>query len=162
MSKLLRYGCLIAALLGSFNSYADDVQISHAWVRATAPGQETASVDMTIASKFTAALIDVSSPASNSATLHSMTNENNMMRMREVPSIPLPADKAINLREAGFHIMLEGLKTQLRENDTLPLTLHIQTKQKEITIDIQAQVVSPTATGAISNGATHHHNHSQH
>jgi len=111
MSKLIRSGWLAAALLVSFSSYAagnaGDIEISGAWSRATAPGQDAASVDMTITSKQAATLVGVSSPVAGSAELHSMISENGMMKMREVKSIELPAGKHVNLRESGYHLDAE-------------------------------------------------------
>mgnify|MGYP001613472854 FL=1 len=51
MNKLFRFGGLLAALLLSAGVYAGDIQIEGAWVRATAPGQEEASLDFSITSK---------------------------------------------------------------------------------------------------------------
>jgi copper(I)-binding protein len=36
-----------------------------------------------------------------------------MMKMRQVDAIDLPAGKAVNLGEAGYHLMLIGLKKPL-------------------------------------------------
>jgi copper(I)-binding protein len=148
MSKLSRFGWIAVALLFSFASYAGDIEVSGVWTRATAPGQDSASVDMTITSKQAAALVGVSSPASKTATLHSMTMDGGMMKMREVKSIELPAGKMTNLHEGGYHLMLEGLKSPLKEGDTIPLTLSIKTGKNVAKIEASAKVRSLTATGA--------------
>ena len=157
MSKLIRSGWLAAALLVSFSSYAagnaGDIQISGAWSRATAPGQDAASVDMTITSKQAATLVGVSSPVARTAELHSMTTEGGMMKMREVKSIALPAGKHVNLGESGYHLMLTGLKAPLKEGETVPLTLSIKVgKQGAVKIETVAEVRSLT-------GAEDEHQH---
>jgi len=164
MSKLNRFGWLAAALLVSFSSYAagnaGDIEISGAWSRATAPGQDAAAVDMTITSKQAATLVGVSSPVAKTAELHSMTTEGGMMRMREVKSIELPAGKRVNLGESGYHLMLNGLKAPLKEGETVPLTLSIEAgKQVVMKIETRAEVRSLTGTNDASHQDEHQHMH---
>ena len=90
MIKSLTIGGLLATLLFCTSVYAGDIHIQNAWARATAPGQDAASIDLTITSKYAAVLTGVSSPIAKSAELHSMQMEGGMMRMREVASIDLP------------------------------------------------------------------------
>jgi copper(I)-binding protein len=89
----------------------------------------------------------VSSQAAKSVELHRMTSANGMMKMREVKAIELPAGKRVNLREGGYHLMLTGLKTPLKEGATLPLTLNIKVDHKHLVkIKIEAKVKSLHAT----------------
>ena len=166
MSNLNRLGWLAAALLVSFASYAagnaasntGDIEISGAWSRATAPGQDAASADMTITSKQAATLVGVSSPAAKTAELHSMTTEGGIMRMREVKSIELPAGKHVNLRESGYHLMLNGLKSPLKAGDSVPLTLSIKAgKQGVVKIETRAEVRPLTGTNDASHQDEHQH-----
>ncbi len=168
MSNLNRFGWLAAALLVSFASYAagnaasnaGDIEISGAWSRATAPGQDAASVDLTITSKRAATLVGVSSPTAKTAELHSMTTEDGMMRMREVKSIELPAGKRVNLSESGYHLMLNGLKAPLKEGETVPLTLSIRVgKQGVVKFETMAEVRSLTETNDASHEDEHMHMH---
>jgi periplasmic copper chaperone A len=147
MKNLNRFGWLVASLLFSLASYAGDIEISGAWTRATAPGQEQAGVDLTITSKQAATIVGVSSPAAKSAALHSMTTEGGMMRMREVKEIELPAGKSVNLGESGYHLMLEGLNTPLKEGESVPVTLHIKVgNQAVLKLETKAEVRPLTAT----------------
>jgi len=147
MTNLYRFGGLLAALLMSASVYAGDIQVENAWARATAPGQDAASVDMTITSKQAATLVGVSSAACKSAELHSMTTGGSMMRMREVKSIELPAGKRVNLGESGYHLMLTGLKAPLKAGESVPLTLDIKVgKQGVVKFETRAEVRALTAT----------------
>ncbi len=148
MDKCIRFGWLVAALLASFASYGADIEVSGAWSRATAPGQDAASVDMTIISKHAATLVGVSSPVAKICELHSMTTEGGMMMMREVESIALPAAKPVNLGKSGYHLMLNGLKAPLKEGENIPLTLSIRTGTGVDMVETSAKVGSLTATGA--------------
>ncbi len=148
-SGLCRFGGLLAAVLVSTSVYAGDIHVENAWVRATAPGQDAAGVDLTITSKQAASLLGVSSPVAETTELHSMTSENGMMKMREVKSIALPAGKRMNLRESGYHLMLNGLKSPLKEGETVLLTLSIKVaKRAAVNIEVRAEVRSLHATRA--------------
>jgi copper(I)-binding protein len=164
MSHLNRLGWLAAALLVSIAGHAgsnvSDIEISNAWTRATAPGQEAAAVDLTITSKQAVTLIGVSSPVATAAELHSMTTEGGMMKMREVKSIALPANMRVNLKESGYHLMLSGLKVSLKEDETVPLILSFKEgKQGVVKIEIKAEVRSLHATKVPSQEEDHQHMH---
>ncbi len=151
MINLFRFGGLLAALFVCASVYAGDIEIQNAWARATAPGQDAASVDLTITSKHAAALVGVSSRVARTAALHSMVTEGGMMRMREVASIDLPPGKTVNLGESGYHLMLVGLKAPLKEGETVPLTLNIRVgKLGMVKVKTRAEVRSLTATAAPS------------
>ncbi|MCG6932858.1 MAG: copper chaperone PCu(A)C [Gallionella sp.] len=149
MINLFRFGGLLALFLCS-SAYAGDIQIQNAWARATAPGQDAASVDLTITSKHAAALVGVSSPAAETAALHSMQMEGGMMRMREVASLDIPPGKALNLRASGHHLMLMGLKEPLKEGQTVPLTLNFRVgKMGMMKVKTRARVIALTAPAPV-------------
>lgn len=136
-----RFGCLLAGLLLHVSSYAGDFNIENAWSRATAPGQPTAGVDMSISSKHTAKLVGVASPLADHVAIHSMTHEDGMMSMREVMFIVLPAGKRVQLGESGYHLMLSGLKRPLKAGESIPLILSIEVgKQTRVQINTEAEV----------------------
>ena len=162
MSNLSRFVGLAAALLISFAGHAEGdaavggIEVSGAWTRATAPGQEQAGVDLSITSRQAASLVGVSSPAAGSAELHSMTNEDGMMRMREVKSIELPAGKRVDLGASGYHLMLNELKAPLKEGDSVPLTLSIKVGAQNVAvIKTVAKVRSLHATSDEQHGDMH-------
>ncbi len=152
MKNLKRSGLLVLALLLSYAAYAagntGDIQVSAAWTRASAPGQDAGSVDMTITSKQAATLVGVSSPAAKSAELHSMMSMGGMMDMREVKAIELPAGKPVNLGDKGYHVMLNDLKAPLKEGSSVPLTLSIKVGAQVVKVETSAEVRSlHTTTG---------------
>jgi periplasmic copper chaperone A len=158
MHKLFRFCGLLAALLLSANVYAGDIQIEGAWSRATAPGQDAASVDLSITSKQPVILLGVSSTASRTVEMHSMTHENGMMKMREVKEIELPAGKLVNLGKSGYHLMLVGLKAPLKAGEKIPLTLTIRlSNNRTVKVKAKAEVKSLTATKAPSQMDEHEH-----
>ena len=64
-----------------------------------------------------------------------------MMKMQPVSGIDLPAGKPVDLASGGYHIMLMQLKRQLKEGETVPLTLVVQKKDKKLeTIELNVAV----------------------
>jgi periplasmic copper chaperone A len=156
MTNLYRIGGLLATLLMSASVYAGDIQVENAWARATAPGQDAAGVDLTITSKQAATLVGVSSAASKTVELHSMTHDSGMMKMLEVEAIELPAGKRVNLSESGYHLMLTGLKAPLKAGESVPLALNIKVANKRIVkVETKAEVKPLTAPQQDN----HQHNH---
>jgi periplasmic copper chaperone A len=158
MYKLNLLSGLFAALLLSANVYAGDIQVEGAWLRATAPGQDAASVDLSITSKQQAILLGVSSKVCRVAELHRMFQEGGMMKMREVKSLELPAGKLVNLGMSGYHLMLVGLKAPLKAGEKIPLTLTIKVADnRTVKVDAVAEVKPLTATNAPSQQGEHEH-----
>lgn len=107
------------------------VVVSAPWVRATVPVQKSTGAFMQLQSPRDARLVGVSSPVADSAEIHQMAMQGDTMKMQEVDGIDLPAGKGVNLASGGYHVMLIGLKRQLKDGDTIPLTLIIENKNKK-------------------------------
>jgi copper(I)-binding protein len=111
------------------------------WVRATVPGQPTAGAYMTLRSAQDAALVGAESAAAHVVEIHEMRMDGDVMRMRAVRSLALPAGKDVELKPAGFHIMLVDIKQQLKKGDVVPIRLKVQGKDKKtVTVNIRAEV----------------------
>lgn len=83
--------------------------------------------------------------------LHSMRTEKDVMRMREVPAIELPAGKTIQLRHGqSQHLMLVDLKKPLVVGERFDLTLVFE-KAGEKTVKVWVQKPKDANTG--------HHQH---
>lgn len=148
MSNLFRIGGLLAAMLLSASVFASDIKVEKAWARATAPGQDTAGVDLTITSKQDATLVGASSTVCKTIELHSMTmtHDSGMMKMREVETIELPAGKPVNLGKSGYHLMLTGLNAPLKAGENVPLTLDIKVSDRTLKVETKAEVRPLTTT----------------
>lgn len=136
-----RWTGLVAGMLLAVSAFAaQDVQVSDAWVRATAPGQDSAAVSLSIGSRQEARLVAVESPAASGAEIHVMKHEGGMMMMRAVEALPLPAQRTVSLG-AGDHLMLVGLKRPLKAGDSVPLKLTVEFADKRRqTVEVNAEV----------------------
>jgi copper(I)-binding protein len=131
---------LIASITLASSAFAQTT-ITAPWVRATVPQQTSGGAFMQLRSADSAKLVSVASPMAASAQLHKMEMSGQMMKMREVDAIDLPAGQTVNLGSGGFHIMLVGLKNQLKEGDSVPLSLVIEHKDgKREKVSVSAPV----------------------
>lgn len=100
--------------------------VADAWARGTVPGQSSSGVFMRITSPEGGRLVGVASSWAGMAEVHEMKMVGDVMKMNAVPFVELPAGKAVELKPGGHHVMLMGLKQQLKGGDHLPLTLTIE------------------------------------
>ena len=61
-----------------------------------------------------------------------------MMGMREIGSLTLPAGEEVSLEPGGYHIMLIDLAKPIEEGDTVPVTLTFE-KAGEIEVEAEAR-----------------------
>jgi copper(I)-binding protein len=146
MDKLFRLLALMLCVLPGVFAHASEIRVDSAWARATVPGQDSAMVSLTLTSKRPTTLMKISSAVCRSVEMHHMTHDDGMMEMREVKSIKLPAGKRVDFEEEGYHLMLVGLKSALKEGDRVPLTLSLKRgDSRVIKVEVQAIVKSLSA-----------------
>lgn len=144
------------AMLAVSQAYADEVKVTKAWTRATAPGQDSASVQLTITSKKDATLVGVASGSAQSGEIHSMVMEGEVMKMRALESLPLPAKTPVTLGADGNHLMLIGLKKPLKAGHKLPFALTVKFADGHTSVIRVLAVIKPLETAA-NEGHEHHH-----
>ncbi|MCW2270924.1 MULTISPECIES: copper chaperone PCu(A)C [Pseudomonas] len=118
-----------------------DTSVTDAWVRATVAHQQSTGAFMTLTASSDSKLVDVQSPVAEIVQVHQMTMNNDVMGMKQVQSVDLPAGKAVSLDPNGYHVMLMKLKQQVKEGEQVPLTLVIEdAKGQKQTLEINAPV----------------------
>lgn len=128
------------------------VTVGDPWVRATVPQQTGTGAFMRLTSEAASALVQAQSPVARLVEIHELAMENNVMKMRQVPRIELPAGKTVELMPGGYHIMLIDLHGQVKEGDRVPLTLTFESADGvRSTVEVQAPV-KPLATPAAGHG----------
>lgn len=141
-----------------------DVQVIAPWIRPAVKGQSGTGGYMRLLSPTGATLVGFSSPVAGVAELHEMSMEGDVMRMRPVPSLSLPAGQVAELKPGGYHLMLMQLKKPLKVGERVPLTLRFkaaggQSRTLSIRVPIQMTApVDPSASGA-SGGHMGHMGH---
>ncbi|MDO7911395.1 copper chaperone PCu(A)C [Pseudomonas sp. 22-AL-CL-001] len=124
-----------------------DTTVSDAWVRATVPHQPSTGAFMTLTASTDSTLVSVASPVAKNVQVHEMTMKGDIMGMRKVDALPLPAGKAVSLDPNGYHVMLMGLNTQVKEGTDVPLTLTVENdKGERQVIEVKAPVRALTTS----------------
>lgn len=124
------------------------VSVSEPWVRATVPQQKATGAFMQLTAAEDAKLVEVRSPAAKVVEVHEMAMEGNVMKMRAIPALALPAGKPVALKPGGYHVMLIDLVVPVKEGETVPLTLVVEGKDgKRTTVDVAATVRPLNAPG---------------
>lgn len=125
---------LIAAFVMLFSlNVSAEVNITEAWVRATAPGQAVGAAYMTLTSPQPASLFYVETERAGSVEIHSMTMNKGVMKMRQMETLELKPNVAVKLAPGGFHLMLFDLKTPLKAGQKVSFTLCFKDSKGEIT-----------------------------
>lgn len=111
--------------LGGCDAPAPRIEISDAWTRATTATASSAAVYMTIANQGGKdQLTSVTTPAAKAATLHTMTMDGSVMRMRaNSDGIEVAAEGSLMLAPNGTHVMLTGLKRPLVQGERIAARL---------------------------------------
>ena len=105
---------------------AGHVQVLDAWIRPAVKGQSGTGGFMRLLSPVSVALVGASTPVAAMAELHQMKMEGDVMRMRPLPTLALPAGQAVELQPGGNHIMLMGLTKALKAGDKVALALRFK------------------------------------
>ena len=145
---------LLAALAVTSTTAMAQTTVTDPWVRGTVAQQKATGLFAQITSAQGGRLVSASSPVAGVVEIHEMKMEGDVMRMRAVPELALPAGKAVALKPGGFHVMLMDLKQALKAGDSVPVTLVVEgADKKRETIEIKA------AVRAAAPAPAHEHKH---
>lgn len=127
-----------------------ETTVADPWVRATVPQQKASGAFMRLTSDVDARLLAAASPVADAVEIHEMTMQDHVMKMHPIGALDLPAGKAVELKPGGYHVMLLGLKAQLKEGDSVPLTLTIENRDgSRQTLEVKAPVRPLGAAGGM-------------
>ncbi len=135
------------------------VQVQDAWARATVANQSATGAFMKLTAPAATRLVEVRSPVAGIVEVHEMKLDGDVMRMRAVPALPLPAGQTVELKPGGFHVMLMDLKGPVKAGDAVPLTLVFEGADgKRQTQDVKATaraLAAPAPAAAGGHGSGH-------
>ncbi|UVW30176.1 copper chaperone PCu(A)C [Massilia sp. H6] len=124
------------------------VTVSDAWIRATVPQQKVTGAFMRLQSATPARLVAVQAEVAGRAELHEMAMDGQTMRMRRLDAVELPAGKPVNLASGGYHIMLMDLRRQVKDGETVALTLTVQDgagKRQDVKVSVPVKPLTHSA-----------------
>jgi copper(I)-binding protein len=133
---------VVAALSFAAAAAVAQVKVEGAWARPTVAGQQGGGGFLTLTSRVADRLLGGSTPVAERFELHSMTMQGDVMQMRQVPAIDLPAGRAVKLEPGGLHVMFIGLKQPLAAGSKLPVTLRFE-KAGEVKVEFDVSARAP-------------------
>lgn len=132
------------------------VKIEGAWARATVQGQQATGAFMKLTAPQATRLVSVASPVAGVAEIHEMKMDGNVMKMRAMTGLDLPANQAVELKPGSYHLMLMDLKAPLMKDSSVALTLTFKDAKG---VESKQQVSLPV-TASMPQG--HNHGHGEH
>lgn len=133
------------------------VKVEGAWIRATVPGQSGTGGFMTLTASEPLSLVGVASPVAGVGEVHEMKMEGDVMKMRAMPALELPAGKPVTLKPGGYHLMLMELKAPLKVDTQIPVTLQLRDAKGQVrTMDLTIPVAAKAPGGMAAGGHQKH------
>jgi copper(I)-binding protein len=138
---------LMCAVMLNSCTPKEGIEVRDAWMRPTAQG-ENGAVYFTL-HNYSAddELIGVSADIAQAAEMHESTMTNDVMQMRMVESVPLASGEDVEFSSGGLHVMLVGLKEEVKVGEMVDIVLHFKNSE-----DIRLQVL-------VQEGAEEHGGH---
>jgi periplasmic copper chaperone A len=151
----LRQWCSTVAVLAVATPIYAQVAVKDPWVRATVPQQRATGAFMQLVAPADTRLVEARSPAADIVEVHEMAMDGNVMKMRAIAGLDLPAGRTVELKPGGYHVMLIDLKRPISVGDKIPLTLVFEGKDKKReTLEVSA---TARALGATADKGHHKH-----
>lgn len=163
MKKAL--SALTLGLLTSLSSFqvlanqAGDITVSNPYAREVPPGAPASASFMGLKNSSGQAikLVKATSGAAKAVELHTHTNDNGVMRMRQVAFFKIPANGQNELKPGGDHIMLINPLKPLKAGQTVSVQLQFEdgsTKQVDMPVKSVMQDM-----GKMNHDMHQHHHH---
>lgn len=125
MKRLLLFMLCVPLVLSALaQAEHPHLQVTGAWVRPTTEATSAGYLQIRNYAEQDDQLLTVTSEQAMMTELHEVIMDGDIMRMRQVEAIDIPAGETVALQPNGLRIMLMGLSQPLIEGETLPLTLN--------------------------------------
>jgi copper(I)-binding protein len=121
---------------------AAKVQATDVWARAGAAEMGNGAAYMILRNSGDTAdrLVKAESDVAGAVELHKTTMDGSMMKMAPVENIEIPAKGQAELKPGGFHVMLIGLKRELKAGEKIKLKLQFEKAGAQ---EVEAEVRKP-------------------
>ncbi|WP_302175685.1 copper chaperone PCu(A)C [uncultured Hydrogenophaga sp.] len=159
--KNLVIASLLAVTASAF-AQTVSVDVKDPWVRPTVAQQSATGAFMQITASGPAKVISASSPVAGITEIHEMFMDKDVMKMRAVTALPLPAGRAVELKPGGYHVMLMDLKGPVKAGEVVPINMTIETadgKRQNVEVKAQVRAMAMPAGGHGGHGSHGGHKH---
>ena len=126
MKRTLYFAVILTLLLGACQAKGG-IEVSEAWARTSTQGMNSA-VYFVIQNNNAEAdeLIGAASSLADATEVHESTMEGGVMKMSHIESIMLEPSAKVEFKPGGYHVMLIGLKQDLKAGDEIEITLQFK------------------------------------
>jgi len=101
--------------------------VENPWARPTTPNAKLAAAYLTIVNAGAAdRLVGAGSPAAARVEMHVTLKDGEILRMREVKELKVPARGKLELKPAGAHLMFVDIKGPFKRGEKVPVTLKFE------------------------------------
>lgn len=137
MKRILIFVLLFVMMLSACAPAATDIEASEVWARTGMAGGNSAVYMMLVnGTSADDELLSASSEVAEAVELHeSKMGANGEMQMIPQASVPLAAGAKVEFKPGGLHVMLIGLKQDLKAGDEIEVTLHFK-NHADITLKV--------------------------
>lgn len=138
LGGLLLAALVVASIAAGCSSGSASIIVSDPWARASSAMASAGAAYMKIENTGSAAdaLIGASSPAATTVEVHETvamgspapgaSGDGGMMGMQPIARLDIPAGGSVELKPGSYHIMLIGLKQDLKVGDSVEITLKFE------------------------------------
>ena len=157
MKKVLSSTLLASVFMTSVAFASNEIKVGNLKIenpqaRATVPAQKMSGGFLKIENKGGAdKLLAASSSVSKTMELHTMVMDGNVMKMREVKGIDVPANGMVELKPGGLHLMFMDLNEQLKPGSTFKVKLKFE-KAGEVEVPFKVMDMRPAGHGHSGHG----------
>ena len=143
VNRILVFVSIIVFLLsGCAAPAAEGVEVREAWARP-APQGGNGAIYFVIRSTEEDEIVGVSSDVAEAVEMHESRMSGDVMEMHQSHSVPLPAAEEVLFEPGGLHIMLIGLKQDLKAGDEFEISLQFKNHQEvQLNIPVRETPVS--------------------
>jgi copper(I)-binding protein len=139
-----------SALICSVSSVQANIMTHHEYARATPPNAPTSAVFTQIMNSddHDRFIVSAATSAAGKVELHDVIKEGDVMKMRQIERIKVPANGKVELKPGSLHIMLFELTKPFKEGENIDVELTFANGEKH-------QFTAPIKK--VMSGMKHHH-----
>ncbi|WP_298719865.1 copper chaperone PCu(A)C [uncultured Oceanisphaera sp.] len=143
-----------SAAVSAHDYHGGDLDIAHPWSRPLPPVATTGVAYLTVTNKGETddVLLSADSPIAEKVEIHTHIKDGDVMKMRQLNELVIPAGGEQTLAPGGHHLMLMGLKQVSAAGERFPLTLHFK-EAGDLEVEVAVDAEPAKAQG---------HGHDQH
>lgn len=152
----LTFASILAIAAAAARARPAGIEVRHAFARASIGAATSGVVYLTLVNHAASPdrLLAASTPAAARTDLHMTEQDGDVVRMRRVETVAIPAGETVAFSPGSAHIMLSGLHGPLREGDSLALALQFETAGS-LTIEVPVRSIAAGAAGDVEEHEAH-------